>query len=202
MAMDAPVCEQGVTPDLIRSMKGRQRITFVTAYYFPTAKLVDEAGLDMVLVGDTLAEVALGHETTLPVTFEARFITLAPLAEQSRGPCLSPICRTGLTTLLAAYAAIDAPPYGDPGPTTWVGRFRDLISPGRVLLPPTICYRSVGLWLNPQIISGKVRYQNRCRTRRSCHLEREISQLHCSRTQAIGAAEVRIESGRMLCPRR
>jgi len=65
------VREQRVTPDLIRSKKGRQRITFVTAYDYPTAKLADEAGFDMVLVGDTLAEVVLGHETTLPVTFEA-----------------------------------------------------------------------------------------------------------------------------------
>jgi 3-methyl-2-oxobutanoate hydroxymethyltransferase len=65
------VYEQRVTPDLIRSKKGRQRITFITAYDFPTAKLADEAGFDMVLVGDTLAEVVLGHETTLPVTFEA-----------------------------------------------------------------------------------------------------------------------------------
>jgi 3-methyl-2-oxobutanoate hydroxymethyltransferase len=62
--------EQSVTADLIRSKKGRQRITFVTAYDFPTAKLADEAGFDLILVGDTLAEVVLGHETTLPVTFE------------------------------------------------------------------------------------------------------------------------------------
>ena len=61
---------QRVTPDLIRNKKGLQRITFVTAYDFPTAKLADEAGFDMVLVGDTLAEVVLGHETTLPVSFE------------------------------------------------------------------------------------------------------------------------------------
>jgi len=61
---------QGVTSDLIRSKKGRQRITFITAYDFPTAKLADEAGFDLILVGDTLAEVVLGHETTLPITFE------------------------------------------------------------------------------------------------------------------------------------
>ena len=63
--------ESGATPDLIRSKKGRGRITFITAYDFPTAKLADEAGFDMILVGDTLAEVVLGYETTLPVTFEA-----------------------------------------------------------------------------------------------------------------------------------
>ena len=70
MAMDPAICEQRVTPAFIRDKKGRQRITFVTAYDFPTAKLADEAGFDMVLVGDTLAEVVLGYETTLPVTFE------------------------------------------------------------------------------------------------------------------------------------
>lgn len=72
MLRDNPaVREQVVTPDLIRSKKGQQKITFVTAYDFPTAKLADEAGFDMVLAGDTLAEVVLGHETTLPVTFDA-----------------------------------------------------------------------------------------------------------------------------------
>ena len=70
MATDPIACEQKVTAPSIRSKKGHQRITFVTAYDFPTAKLADEAGFDMVLVGDTLAEVVLGYETTLPVTFE------------------------------------------------------------------------------------------------------------------------------------
>ena len=70
MTADPAVREQRVTPDHIRSKKGRERITFVTAYDFPTAKLADEVGFDMVLVGDTLAEVVLGHETTLPVSFE------------------------------------------------------------------------------------------------------------------------------------
>lgn len=60
-----------VTPDLIRRKKSNGRITFVTAYDFPSAKLADNAGFDMILVGDTLAEVVLGYENTLPVTFEA-----------------------------------------------------------------------------------------------------------------------------------
>jgi len=70
MAKNDLSLHERVTPDLIRSKKGRQRITFVTAYDFPTAKLADETGFDLILVGDTLAEVVLGHETTLPVTFE------------------------------------------------------------------------------------------------------------------------------------
>jgi 3-methyl-2-oxobutanoate hydroxymethyltransferase len=60
-----------VTIEGIRQKKAeRQPITFLTAYDYPTARIVDEAGIDMILVGDTLAEVVLGYETTLPVTFE------------------------------------------------------------------------------------------------------------------------------------
>jgi 3-methyl-2-oxobutanoate hydroxymethyltransferase len=42
----------------------------VTAYDFPTAKLVDEAGVDAVLVGDSLAMTVQGHDSTLPATLE------------------------------------------------------------------------------------------------------------------------------------
>lgn len=46
------------------------RITCLTAYDYPTARLLDEAGVDMLLVGDSLAMVVLGYENTLPVTIE------------------------------------------------------------------------------------------------------------------------------------
>ncbi len=46
------------------------RISMLTAYDFPTAKLLDEAGIDILLVGDSLAMVVGGHETTLPVTMD------------------------------------------------------------------------------------------------------------------------------------
>ena len=45
-------------------------ITSITAYDYPSARLVDEAGIDMVLVGDSLGMVVLGYENTLPVTVE------------------------------------------------------------------------------------------------------------------------------------
>ncbi len=47
-----------------------QKITCLTAYDYPTARLLDEAGVDVILVGDSLAMVVLGHESTLPVTIE------------------------------------------------------------------------------------------------------------------------------------
>jgi len=46
------------------------RITCLTAYDYPTARLLDEAGIEVLLVGDSLGMVMLGHETTLPVTVE------------------------------------------------------------------------------------------------------------------------------------
>src|SRR5271170_4352823 len=45
-------------------------ITALTAYDYSTARLVDEAGVDMILVGDSLAMVVMGYESTLPVTMD------------------------------------------------------------------------------------------------------------------------------------
>src|SRR5690348_419991 len=64
-------------PDLLqRKLKGTgflskpEKITCLTAYDYPTARLLDEAGVDVILVGDSLSMVVLGHESTLPVTLE------------------------------------------------------------------------------------------------------------------------------------
>jgi 3-methyl-2-oxobutanoate hydroxymethyltransferase len=59
-----------VTVPQIRSRKGAEPITAVTAYDYPSARLADEAGFDIILVGDSLAQTVLGYETTLPVTLE------------------------------------------------------------------------------------------------------------------------------------
>lgn len=56
-------------PDIIAS-KGHRKLTMVTAYDYATAVWVDRSGIDMVLVGDSLAMVVLGHEDTLSVTME------------------------------------------------------------------------------------------------------------------------------------
>ena len=55
---------------LFEKKQNHQPITCVTAYDYPSARLVDEAGLDVVLVGDSLGMVILGYENTLPVTVE------------------------------------------------------------------------------------------------------------------------------------
>src|ERR1700674_64812 len=64
-------------PDLLQrktqaagSHSNSQKITCLTAYDYPTARLLDEAGVDVILVGDSLGMVVLGHESTLPVTID------------------------------------------------------------------------------------------------------------------------------------
>ena len=48
----------------------KKKISCLTAYDYPTARLIDEAGVDLVLVGDSVAMVVLGYESTLPLTME------------------------------------------------------------------------------------------------------------------------------------
>ena len=59
------------TTDLVRMKRNGERIAMLTAYDFAMARLLDRAGIDVLLVGDSLGMVALGHDTTLPVTVDA-----------------------------------------------------------------------------------------------------------------------------------
>jgi 3-methyl-2-oxobutanoate hydroxymethyltransferase len=55
----------------LKEMKQRsEKIPMLTAYDYPTAKIVDEAGVPLILVGDSLGMVVLGFDTTIPVTME------------------------------------------------------------------------------------------------------------------------------------
>jgi 3-methyl-2-oxobutanoate hydroxymethyltransferase len=60
-----------VTTRTVMTMKqSREKIAMLTAYDFLTARLLDEAGIDIILVGDSLGNVVQGHETTLSVTVD------------------------------------------------------------------------------------------------------------------------------------
>ena len=60
-----------ITPQQLIDWKQQQRpIVVLTAWDYAIANLIDEAGVDVILVGDSLAMVALGHSTTLPITLD------------------------------------------------------------------------------------------------------------------------------------
>jgi 3-methyl-2-oxobutanoate hydroxymethyltransferase len=60
-----------ITIDTIREMKGRsEKIACLTAYDYPTARILDEAGIEIILIGDSAANVFAGERTTLPITME------------------------------------------------------------------------------------------------------------------------------------
>jgi len=61
-------------PQLRRWKTEGRKVAWVTAYDFPTGQLVDMAGLDMVLVGDSLGNNVLGYENTIPVTMDEMII--------------------------------------------------------------------------------------------------------------------------------
>ena len=60
-----------ITTHVLRGMKARRdKITMLTAYDFSMARILDDAGVEVLLVGDSASNVMAGHETTLPITLD------------------------------------------------------------------------------------------------------------------------------------
>ncbi|MBV9086962.1 MAG: 3-methyl-2-oxobutanoate hydroxymethyltransferase [Acidobacteriaceae bacterium] len=71
VSITTPVSRPKITTSTLQDKKQRREpITSLTAYDFSSARLVDEAGIDVILVGDSLGMVMLGYESTLPVTMD------------------------------------------------------------------------------------------------------------------------------------
>jgi 3-methyl-2-oxobutanoate hydroxymethyltransferase len=62
--------EKVTVPDILARKGSRDKISSLTAYDYPTARIVDAAGLDIILIGDSLGDNVLGYSSTLPVTMD------------------------------------------------------------------------------------------------------------------------------------
>jgi 3-methyl-2-oxobutanoate hydroxymethyltransferase len=71
MSIHSSASVKRITTHTLQEMKQRgEKISMLTAYDFSMAKIVDAAGMDIILVGDSASNVMAGHETTLPITLD------------------------------------------------------------------------------------------------------------------------------------
>jgi 3-methyl-2-oxobutanoate hydroxymethyltransferase len=75
-------------PELGEMKRRGHKIVMVTAYDAPGARLADAAGIDLILVGDSAAMVALGHESTLPVTMDEMLFLTRTVARAAKRPLI------------------------------------------------------------------------------------------------------------------
>ena len=75
-------------PYLLAKKSQGEKIVALTAYDFPTAKIVDEAGIEVILVGDSLGMVVLGYQNTIPVTMEEMIHHTRAVARAARRPLI------------------------------------------------------------------------------------------------------------------
>ncbi len=73
-------------PELLAMKERGERIVMVTAYDAPGARFAEDAGVDLLLVGDTAAMVVLGHDGTTPVTMEEMLFMTRTVARTARRP--------------------------------------------------------------------------------------------------------------------
>ena len=73
-------------PALVEMKRRGERIAMVTAYDYPSGRLADAAGLDVVLVGDSAAMTVLGHDSTVPATMEEMVVLARATTRGARRP--------------------------------------------------------------------------------------------------------------------
>jgi 3-methyl-2-oxobutanoate hydroxymethyltransferase len=73
-------------PELAEMKRRGDRIVMITAYDAPSARLADEAGVDLILVGDSAAMVVLGHDSTVPATVDEMIILTRAANRGARRP--------------------------------------------------------------------------------------------------------------------
>jgi len=71
-------------PSLQAKKEKKEKIVALTAYDFPIARVIDKAGIDLILVGDSLGMVVLGYENTIPVTMEEMIHHTKPVVRASK----------------------------------------------------------------------------------------------------------------------
>lgn len=74
--------------DLQAKKRENKKISMVTAYDYPTAKIADEAGIDIILVGDSYGMVSLGYQSTTPVTMEEMLTAAKAVSRGAKRPLL------------------------------------------------------------------------------------------------------------------
>src|SRR6187431_3821983 len=110
---ESPRRSQRMTVPKFTALKGTgQKISMVTAYDYPFARLVDEAGVEGVLVGDSMSMVVQGHANTLPVTLD-EMIYHAEMVGRA---------------VTRALTIVDMP-----FPSNHLGRYRAVENAGRIL---------------------------------------------------------------------
>jgi len=80
--------------DFLKKKLEKKKITMLTAYDYPFAQIVDEAGIDAILVGDSLGMVVQGLENTLPVTMDEMIYTQRWIQEQLKMQWSLETCRS------------------------------------------------------------------------------------------------------------
>ena len=85
-ASGAPAPGKLPLPELFEMKRRGERITMVTAYDAPSGRLADQAGIDLVLVGDSAAMTVLGHDSTVPATMEEMLMLSRATTRGARRP--------------------------------------------------------------------------------------------------------------------